>query len=196
VPTLRESPRLRAKNPAGTVLHLTNGGFVHGELIASPDPKVLRWRSPVFAQPLEFPVSALNAVQYPVPAQPPKPAGEYCFELVDDDVAYGNLLGMTEDELDVDVPGIGRLHVRRDHVRRLDRWKGADSIYLGPNGLAGWQDSVPAGQWREDGGQLLTDQPGASLFCNLGLPEKAMIEVELSWKRKPNFLLALGTEER
>jgi peroxiredoxin len=184
-----------AEQPADTVLHLTNGGFVRGELLASPDAKVLRWHSPVFAKPLEFPLSALNSVQYPVPGQPPRPAGEYCFELVDDDVAYGNLLSMTEDELEVDAPGIGRLHLKRDQVRRLYRWKGADSIYLGPNGLAGWQD-MPAGRWREEGGQLLTDHAGASLFCNLGLPEKAMIEVELSWKRRPNFILALGTEER
>src|SRR5438552_3935315 len=91
-----------ADQATSSVLHLTNGGFVPGELRASEDPKVLRWRSPFFAQPVEFPLSAVNAVHYAVPAQQAKPLGEYCFELVDDDVLYGNLLGLTEDDVELD----------------------------------------------------------------------------------------------
>jgi thiol-disulfide isomerase/thioredoxin len=185
-----------AERPAGSVLHLTNGGFVAGKLQGSDDPKALRWSSPLFARPLEFPLSAVNAVHYAVPAQPASPRGEYCFELVDDDVLYGDLRGLTDDEVEIDSPGIGRMHLRREQVRRLYRWKGADSIYLGPNGLAGWKDTAPAPQWRDEGGQLLTEQPGASLFADVGLPEKAVIEVELSWKRRPNFVFALGVAER
>jgi thiol-disulfide isomerase/thioredoxin len=178
-----------------SVLHLTNGDFVPGELRGSEDPKVLRWRSPFFAQPLEFPLSAVNAVHYAVPAQPAKPPGAYCFELVDDDVLYGDLVGLTEDDVEVESAGIGRLRLPREHIRRLYRWKGADSIYLGPNGLAGWKDSSATPQWRDEGGQLLTDQAGAALFGDLGLPEKAVIEVEFSWKRRPNFVFALGVDD-
>src|SRR2546430_644528 len=98
-----------AERPVSSVLHLTNGGFVPGELRGSEDPKVLRWRSPSFAQPLEFPLSAVNAVHYAVPGQQPKPIGEYCFEMLDDDVVYGNLVGLTEDELEVDSARVGRV---------------------------------------------------------------------------------------
>jgi thiol-disulfide isomerase/thioredoxin len=181
---------------ASSVLHLTNGGFVPGELRASEDPKLLRWRSPFFAQAFEFPLSAIHAVHYAVPAQQAKPLGEYCFELVGDDVLYGNLLGLTEDDVELDSARLGRLHLRREQVRRLYRWKGADSIYLGPNGLTGWKDSAATPQWRDEGGQLHTEQSGASLFADLGIPEKAMIEVELSWKRKPDFVFALGVDNR
>src|SRR5262245_20532800 len=103
---------------ASAVLHLTNGGFVPGELRGSEDPKALRWRSPFFAQPLDFPLGGVNAVQYAVPAPPPKPLGEYCFELVDDDVLYGNLLGLTEDDVELDSGQLGRLHLRREQIRR------------------------------------------------------------------------------
>src|SRR5216683_2000673 len=204
-----------ADRAATAVLHLTNGDFVPGEVRGSEDPKVLPWRSPFFARPLEFPLSAVNAVHYAVLGPQPKPQGEYCFELAGDDVLYGNLLGLTEDEAEVDSARLGRMHLRRQHIRRFYRWKGAESIYLGPNGLAGWKCSEPdapargaflppAGasgsaatpQWRDEGGQLLTDQSGASLFGDLGLPQKAMIEVELSWKRKPDFVLALGVDHR
>src|SRR5438132_12808919 len=90
-----------ADKAASSVLHLTNGGSVPGELRASENPKVLRWRSPLFAQPLEFPLSAINAVHYAVPGPQAKPLDEYCFELVGDDVLYGNLLGLTDLEVEL-----------------------------------------------------------------------------------------------
>src|SRR5438477_261205 len=65
----------------GSVLHLTNGGFVPGKLQGSDDPKVLRWSSPFFARPLDFPLGAVNAVHYTVPDRPALPHGEYGFDL-------------------------------------------------------------------------------------------------------------------
>jgi thiol-disulfide isomerase/thioredoxin len=52
---------------------------------------------------------------------------------------------------------------------------------------------VPPGpKWREEGGQLLTDREGAILQADIGLPARASLEFELSWKNKPDFTLALG----
>ncbi|HLJ97120.1 MAG TPA: hypothetical protein VKU02_28405, partial [Gemmataceae bacterium] len=185
-----------ADGGASSVLFLNDGGYLPGELHGSDDPKVLRWRSPCFAQPFEFPMTAVKAVQYPAPGPQPKPVGEYCFELVNDDVLYGNVLRWTGDEVALESVRIGRVHLRREQIRRFYLWKGADAIYLGPNGLAGWTDSAATPHWRDEGGQLVTDQPGASLYGALGIPEKAMIEVELSWKGAPDFVLALGVEDR
>jgi thiol-disulfide isomerase/thioredoxin len=181
---------------AGSVLHLNNGGSVVGELRGSRDPTVLRWHSPGFAQPLEFPLSAVSAVYYTVPGAPPKPRGEYCFEMIGDDLLYGDVLGVTNDEVEVNSVRLGHVHLRRNQIRRFYRWKGADLIYFGPNGLAGWKEPAAKPQWRDDGGQLVTDQAGASLFGDLGIPEKAVIDVQFSWKRTPNFVLALGVDDR
>jgi peroxiredoxin len=183
-----------AERPDGSVLHLVDGSFLPGELRASQDPEVLEWRSPYFAQPLKFPLGAVHSVRYPIAGPPPKPRGEYCFELTGDGMLYGNLLRLTADEVEVDSAGIGRMHLRREQIRRFYHWKGADLIYLGPNGLAGWQETSVTPQWREEGGLIATDHPGASLFSDLALPEKAVIEVELSWKRQPDFVLALGVD--
>jgi thiol-disulfide isomerase/thioredoxin len=187
---------IAVERPASSVLHLTNGDFVRGELLGAPEPKVLRWQSPFFGRPLEFPLGAVNAVHYAVAGPLPQPPGEYCFEMGDDDVLFGDLLGLTDDEVELDSARIGHVHLRRDQIRRMYRWKGADSIYLGPNGLAGWKESSAKPQWHDEGGQLVTDRYGASLFADLGIPEKAVIEVELSWKRKPDFIFALGVEDR
>jgi thiol-disulfide isomerase/thioredoxin len=184
-----------AEPPPRSVVHLINGSFLPGELRGSADSQVLRWESTIFARPLEFPLSAVKAVHYPGPATPPKAAGEFAFELVDDDMLFGNLVGWTDDDLEIQSALLSRLHVRRDQVRRISRWKDSDAIYLGPNGLAGWNEPAP-GHWRDEGGHVCTDRPRATLFSDLGVPERAIIEVEVSWKTKPDFAFFVGVSNR
>jgi thiol-disulfide isomerase/thioredoxin len=183
-------------DPPPSVLHLANGGLVAGQLRGSNNPKIVRWSSPLFAEPLEFRLSAVKAVDYRGAGPQPQPPGEYCLELGDDDLLYGDLLGLTETEIELESARLGRVHVRREDIRRLYRAKGANSIYFGPNGLSGWKDLSPQPQWHEEAGQLYTDQYGASICADLGIPDKAVIEVELSWRRKPDFILAFGVNPK
>ncbi len=175
------------------VLHLTNGGFVPGELQSSKQPSVLQWRSANFTQPFEFSIAAVSGVNYSVLSTPPKPVGEYCLELAAGDVLFGELLGITDEAVELEVARLGRLHVRRDQIRRMYRWSGgADLIHLGPNGLAGWHESAASKHWREEGSQPVTEHEGASIRGNFGIPAQAIIEFQLSWKTKPDFVFALG----
>src|SRR5271165_6922710 len=68
-----------ADTPAGsarsTVLHLTNGGYVPGELSPSSQPGLLRWQSNQFRAPFDFALTAVNAVHFPVLASLPEPTG-------------------------------------------------------------------------------------------------------------------------
>src|SRR5436309_2285570 len=68
-----------ADPPARAVLHLVNESHVSGEVRGSDDPKVMRWRSPAFAEPLDFPLAAVRAVHYEALAPPPAPRDEYGF---------------------------------------------------------------------------------------------------------------------
>jgi thiol-disulfide isomerase/thioredoxin len=55
---------------------------------------------------------------------------------------------------------------------------------------------VPTGPgWVEDGRQLRAVHDGATIQADVGLPLKARIELELSWKQAPDFLLALGVSD-
>jgi peroxiredoxin len=184
-----------ADPPAESVLHLANGSRVSGEIRASTDPGVLRWRSPLFTAPLDFPIAAVRAVHYAVPAAPPKPKDEYGVELFGDDVLYGDLVRLTDDEVELNSSVLGRLVIRRDQVARIYRLDQAAAVYVGPNGLVGWKDPIEPTQWHEEGGQIVTDQPAATLFANLNVPDKAIVDVELSWRSKPDFTLALGVLE-
>jgi thiol-disulfide isomerase/thioredoxin len=183
-------------NPAGAVLHLTNSGFLPGELLGSDDPNVLRWYSPLFTEPFQFPLDVVSAVHHAPPSVRPKPTGEYCFELVDDDTLYGDLLGLTDTNVELETARFGRVHVRREHVRRFYRWQGEELVYLGPHGLADWKKSSATAQWRDEGGLPATDESGASLFGDFGIPAQAAIEFELSWSQKPDFLFALGVNDQ
>jgi peroxiredoxin len=224
-----------ANRPGAAVLHLTDGSFAAGKLVDSARPGVLRWQAQGFVSPFEFSASRVSAVHWPPPAAMPKPGGDYCFELAGGDVLFGILVALDDKEAELDVPRIGRLHVQRAAIHRIVRWRdSADLVYLGPNGLSGWQEAEPprpaagnAGMpvaveaararrpgaanvvivpveppapprkgWREESGQLQTDQEGASIRGDFGIPARANIEFEISWKARPDFVLALGTGDK
>jgi peroxiredoxin len=50
--------------------------------------------------------------------------------------------------------------------------------------------------WRDEAGQLITDTEGASIHGDLGIPARASIEFEISWKKKPDFVFAIGTSDQ
>ncbi len=221
------------KRPSA-VLSLDDGGFAAGDLADSDRPGVLRWQAAGFVAPFEFKLGRVNAVHWTSDEKAAKPEGEFCFELGGGDVVFGSLADLDLREAQIDVPRVGRLQVPRPAIRRIYRWReSADLVYLGPNGLSGWSDTVshrnppraiaggigfmarPEGDlpivqvpaapassepaqraWRDEAGQLITDQEGASIHGDFGIPAKATIEFEISWKKKPDFVFALGTSDQ
>jgi peroxiredoxin len=218
-------PAVAAADPLGSspraaVLYLTDGSFAAGAPDDSSGRGVLRWRATGFTSPFEFAINRVNAVHWPPPAVAPKPGGEFCFELAGGDILFGSLVGLSDKEAELDVPAIRTLHIERSRIHRFFRWRDSgDLIYLGPNGLVGWHQATPpqsnvgsgnrnarSGQfrlepeppgsgWHEEAGQIVTDREGASIRGDFGIPSRASIEFELSWKTKPDFVFALGTND-
>jgi hypothetical protein len=183
-------------SPTQPVLYLANGRISAGEIGLSTAPGILRWRAASAGSPSDFTWNEVSAIQWPPPARRPKPTGEFCFELAAGDVLFGSLVALDEKQAELEVPSLGRLHVQRSSLHRLHRWRdGADLIYRGPNGLAGWKE--PAGQknWREDSGRPMTDRDGVSIQGDFGIPGRASIEFELSWRSKADFVFALGVDD-
>jgi thiol-disulfide isomerase/thioredoxin len=155
----------------------------------------VRWLSPAFARPLEIPLGAVTAVRFTSPGPPAGPQGEFCFELAGDDAVSGDLRAVTSDAIELESPRLGRVKLARDRIRRVYRSGGAAVVYAGPNGLGGWKAAAGSPAWRDEAGQPATEGRGASLFADVGLPEAALVEAELSWKGRPDFVLALGVAE-
>lgn len=175
-------------------LFMTGGGFLRGHFADSDEAGVLRWRGDRFTEPFRFPLNAVSAIHFPAPAELPKPEGEYCFELIGGDTLFGSLVSMSEETVVLESGRIGRFELQRDQLRRLFKSSGVELIYIGPTGLTGWTQAPPTGAWREDGGRPFTGEPEAVLHANLGLPAQCTIELELSWIRKPDFAILLGTD--
>ncbi len=180
-------------DPSPAILHLYNGGYVPGTPIASSRPDVIRWQSAAFTSPFDVPLTAVTAVHFSVPAELPRPSGDYCFELAGGDVVFGSLRAMDETAAELEIARLGLLHIERSAINRMYRWRSsADLIYLGPNGLNGWQQVANKSGWKEEQGQPWTDQEGATIRGDLKIPARATVEFELSWKNKPDFIFALG----
>jgi len=178
-------------------LSLRGGSFVAGQFQEVDQPGRIRWQGRGFSTPFEFDLQAIDSVVVPAaaPGQPPRPEGDFRFELAGGDLAFGTLRKLDEKVAELEFPGIGLVRLPRTQLLRIERWSDrSDLIFLGPNGLAGWTLS-PAGDpnaWRVEGGALQTEQAGAALFQDLGLPASVAFDLELSWKAKPDFVLALG----
>ncbi len=208
------------------ILHFTDGSFAAGELAESTRQGVFRWQAAGFVSPFQFETNRVNAIHWPPPKSVPKPGSDFCFELAGGDILFGSLTALDGQQAELDIPRVGRLHIERSCIHRIYRWQGsADLVYLGPNGLTGWTETVPrrlgtnfeanfdvnakrpdgrpirresaASQtgWREESGQLVTDREGASIRGNFHIPAKSSIEFEISWKSKPDFVFALGVDD-
>ncbi len=203
-------------------MYLADGSLAGGELTDSAEKGRLSWLAAGFTGPFVFPVERVSSIHWTPPAELPKPAGDLAFELAEGDLVYGSLLALDDQNATIEVPRSRPAGVARTHLRRIYRWRGSDLVYLGPNGLAGWREALPprpapvqivvngprgaqvvtrqppAPQkgWREESGQLVTEQAGASIQGDFGLPPKAAIEFELSWKAKPDFVFALGVGDQ
>jgi thiol-disulfide isomerase/thioredoxin len=191
-----ENTAASAGPAARGVLHLAGGGFAPGVLVPSSESNRLRWQADAFVVPFDFAVAGVNAIHFPVPSELPRPVGDYCFELAGGDVLFGSLIALDQKRAEIDVSRLGRIHVQRSSIKRMYRWRSSgDLIYLGPNGLVGWREVSAKPGWREEQGQPWTDQEGAAIRGDFKLPARATIEFELSWKNKPDFVLALGVSD-
>ncbi|MEO2048666.1 MAG: TlpA disulfide reductase family protein [Pirellulales bacterium] len=183
--------------PSRSVLHLAGGDHLAGQLMPSDSLNVLRWQGQAFTQPFDFSLGKVHSIHFPLTEERgpslTTPEGDFAFEFFGGDLLYGNLVGMTPEQVVVEMPKFGNLQVHRKYLRRMVRWmKPGDLIYRGPHQLADWQQTPDELNWREEAGHLITEKPGAMLQGNLFLPEKARIELELSWKKQGSFLLGLG----
>ncbi|MDA0282154.1 MAG: TlpA disulfide reductase family protein [Planctomycetota bacterium] len=193
------SPSASAQERASQqVLHLANDGILPGSILDSAQSGQIRWKSPLFTHPFEFPLSSISMAQFPTRVPRPEPGGEYCLELTEGDVLYGDISELSDASLSVTTAHAGTVHINRSDVQRIYRWKETSLIYLGPGGLDDWSQTLngeaSTDAWSSDGGWPRTASPNASLFGTFSIPARSAIEFELSWNDLPDFEFVLGAD--
>jgi len=194
--TTLADPAENAPAATSSSIVFPNGDVLSGRLLGSDDPRTLVWASESFAVPLRFPLNLIHSIQFPRAVRPAVPPASYWLELSGGDTLAGSLMGLDENQLVIESPGQGTLHIDRASLKRIFRVAPDDLIFDGPSGLAGWDVDGPAKAWREEALQLVASQPGATLRRTFPLPRLAAYDIEISWKHKPNFKLAVGIDKQ
>jgi thiol-disulfide isomerase/thioredoxin len=189
-----EKEKLRL-DPTLSMLYLGDDDYFAGALRDNPNQNTIRWQAAGAAEPFEFGPEAVRSAYFAPPAVRPLPEGEYCIELTDGDILYGNLAAITTDDYEIDSTQFGHLKIARAEVQRLDPVTSNAFTYRGPNNLIEWT-SDDISQWREEAGRLVTDKRGAAIKKSLKIPEQARFEFEIAWDKTPQFCLAFASSDQ
>lgn len=182
---------------AGT-LDLPGGGFMEGHLLPAPAPAAgtrgtLLWRAPAFTTPFEFHLDEIVGIRFPRPAAP-KSAGSWRVMLLGGDVLTADLESIDGERVTVALGGSRpqRLRIDRAAIDRLTSVdRGAAAGFVGPGGLAGWEQQ-PADTWAETAAGIGSTSRGAKVSRDVGGPVRAVYDMVLAWQRQPACRVAVA----
>ncbi len=176
------------------------GGTIVGRLIEAPPAAdgaspTIRWQSPVFAGPFEFPIERVGRISFDrlQGAAVTLGSGHWKVELSDGDLVVGRL-----DSIDAStvVMSIGpaeapvRIGLERESVRRISTGV-AQSTYVW-NGDPDQCETSAASHWRRRAGGLASTTSGARLRVDCGEGERMRYDFALAWDEAPRVRLGFG----
>ena len=176
-----------------------NGDSLNGDLLSAKGDTLV-WNSPLFAVPLSLDLSVLSAVRFPELEAGKPTDGDDGFRvtLVNNNVLYGELLGVDRDSVKFDSRRHGTIVLQRTGIRNLQRTNKQGLVFLGPRGLEGWthqpeRKEVP--DWREENDGSLTAVKGeATLSRSLPLPDRCELQVVVASSTMPDFEISIGRD--
>ncbi|HUG18972.1 MAG TPA: TlpA disulfide reductase family protein [Planctomycetaceae bacterium] len=178
--------------PAG-VLQLRNGSSAKGNFRSIDSGEAIAWQGESFTRPFEFLLPEIGSINFP-PADPLlKMEGEFALELHNGDLLSGKLIDWSDGVIELESPRFGRVRIREQTVHRLDRIDENPAIlFSGLSGLGDWKKVK--GEWKAEGTELIALKPDSSLAGDFAIPDKAVVEFELTWDEDPNFSFAIGVD--
>ena len=184
--------------PRAGVLTLIDGSQVPGQLRSSSNPDALQWLANGFVTPFQFRSAAIESIKFPRISNTElnTDSDEFAIEFTNRDIVYGNIISWVDGLLTISTDTCGELIVPADSITRLYRVQENETLlFTRFNGLAPWNKAnLETNGWQESGNFLATQQRGAVLNGDLGVPLRAVIEITLSWKDQADFTLSLGSD--
>lgn len=178
--------------PAVSVLDLPEDCFLQGQLVPMPAGNAplttLRWRSPLFAEPLEFRFGEVERIRFHAPPSQPLAADVWRVDLRGGDFGIGTLESIDAEHIVLGAVGAGPapLRIRRTEVERLARTTAETKVFV-PGLLAGWNCS--RGGVREEAGRIVCEQAGTVAYRDVAAPLRACFEIVVAWDNRPEFEL-------
>jgi thiol-disulfide isomerase/thioredoxin len=186
------------------VIQLTNGDYARGVLKPAGSNIELMWQAEPFETPLTLPHTSVKTIRFAVPrgsgaSKPTEGSPLHVnLDLNRGDFLQGELVSLTPDRLVIETQIAGRLHLDPRQVRRLTFSGGGRSLlFRGPRGTESWEITGPTFAWNTSAaGGLVSNQPETSVTRNIGIPELAMVELELAWKGEARFAVGVGAAQK
>jgi hypothetical protein len=180
-----------APAPAAAVLDLSADGFLVGGLVpkavdAAAPRATLLWRTPLFAEPIEFDFDGIERIRFARAEAPKPPATAWRVGLRGGGFATGEIEAIDADQVVLAVPGVadGRLRIRRGAIERLSRDIAGGKVIV-PGGLEGWD--VARGAWQEQAGRLVGDKGDTDAYRDVAAAPRACFDLVLSWDDRPEL---------
>lgn len=198
ITTLLIAASVSAQDQKTGTLFWANGDILPGELMATQGNQ-LRWKSPLFREPLEISTSVLSAVRFAHNDEIVQTDEAFRLITRSGNVIHGSLSGITADVVKMTSKRHGLIAIDRTQIRSLRRLDNPSLIYLGPTGTAGWKTLDPRrklSNWETtDEGWLTTRTEKAQVFRHLEIPGRAEIEIVLGTTSSSlQFSLALNED--
>lgn len=177
---------------AGTLIW-KNGDRAPGQLLQA-DKEFLHWQADgLFREPLILDRSYLDRVEFSNTTVA-KPSDRYVVQTTDGCSIYGTITELDDRELTIESTRFGILKVDRSKIGTILDLQNSGSLISGDFDLDQWNAS--RGQkkyWTvNQNGSLESTRENIHLYREMTLPDSALIEVELAWDRKLDFILGFG----
>lgn len=192
------SVRADDTNPTGQ-LRLVGGDHLPGQLASSnaTNGDRIAWKYPHFASAIDFPAHSVVSGSFPPPIPLRPSTGQFVFDLVRGDRLFGSVLEVDEWSIRIDTDSFGEILLMRSAVHRIGPWRdGASILFQGPGPVQEWTVDGNQDDWAQGGAELRTDESGASVYRNVELSNVIQVEAELRWEGKPQFVFAIGVDEK
>lgn len=178
-------------------IRLKDGSFGNGTIVATPEPDRLAWQANGLVEPFLFDLQAVRSVMRildttQVPRDPV--AGEQQIEMTDGGLIVGKLLEINDQWIIVQSSLLGTIQIDRANTLAIvDAGYAGQLVYSGPLDDEKWQRLSDDQDWEFEAGTLVATKQGATVVGNVGLPAKSQINLTMTWRGAPDFVLSFGT---
>ena len=181
------------ENPLQGELTWKNGDKIPGEVVSGNNSH-LRWQSNLYRDPLNLKLSYLDQVKFQSNQLWGKTRETYTVQTVDGFSLFGEITGLDDHRLRISSTRFGDVEVDRSRVATILNLQTSGSLINGEFDLDRWDANRNEKKyWKvNDRGELESLRSNVHLFMKAALPESALIEVELQWEKKLDFVFGFG----
>lgn len=169
------------------------GTFAPTEAIGEAGLPTFRWKSAAFLDPFEFRLDAVAGIRAAKAQPSPQELTGFRCLLRGGDVIDGSLESIDASAVILKPAGNdAAVGIDRAIVTSIRRRSGGEGTgYVGPGGLAGWQQE-PADTWRDEAARLTSDRRNSMIARDIPAGPRARYDIVLSWKQIPELAVAIA----